>query len=752
MVFLLIGLLSFSVANAQTSKNMNQFIHGLMSKMTLEEKVGQLTQYSAELSKTGASINKNYRDEIIKGHVGSIFNAFTPKFTRHLQELAVTKTRLKIPLLFAFDVIHGHRTIFPIPLGASSTWDPDLIEKSERIAATEAAADGIHWVFAPMVDIARDPRWGRISEGAGEDPYLGARIARAEVRGLQGKKLGALNSVVACVKHFAAYGAPIGGRDYNSVDMSERTLKEVYLPPYKAAVDAGVATLMPSFNDIAGVPSTANPELLTKILRKKWKFKGLVVSDYTAIKELIAHGLAADGKQAALLAFKAGTDMDMQSGLYMKYLPALVRAGKIPMSMIDRSVHRVLELKYKLGLFKDPYRYSNEARAKKILLSKGNRAFDRKVERRSIVLLKNDKSVLPLKKSGTIALIGPFIDNKRDMIGNWSAAGEPKDVVTLRQGMTDVAGKHVNFVYALGANILDKGKLEETLNKYEGDLHVDPRPDKELVDEAVKVAKKADVVVLALGESQGMSGEAAARTHLRLPANQEALLKALKEKAGKPIILVLSNGRPLVLTHENKLASAIVETWFLGTESGHAIADVLFGDFNPSGHLTVSFPYDEGQIPIYYSHRNTGRPFDADNKYTSKYLDAPVEPLYPFGYGLSYTTFSYSTPRLSAKKMKRNGQLTVHVTVKNTGDRDGRTTVQLYIRDMVASVTQPVKKLRGFKNVFLRKGESRDVEFTLDVKDLEFLNRKMKWVAEPGQFKVMTGGNSRDVKEASFRL
>ncbi len=745
-----IFLMSF--AHAKEPIEMNRFVSRLMTQMTVDEKVGQLAQYTAEMSTTGPAIKDNYRDEIIKGHVGSIFNAYTPEFTRQLQKLAVEKSRLKIPLLFAFDVIHGHKTIFPIPLGESSSWDLKLIEKSARIAATEAAADGIHWAFAPMVDISRDPRWGRVAEGAGEDTWLGSRIAAARVHGLQGSALGSLDSVMACVKHFAAYGAVIGGREYNSVQMSERELYEDYLPPFEAAVVAGAASLMPSFNDIAGVPSTANKILLKKILREKWKFKGIVDSDYTAVNELVPHGIAQDEKQAAELAIQAGVDMDMQGGSFIKYLPILMKEKKLSQTVVDQAVRRILEAKYKMGLFQDPYRFSNEARAQKIILSKENLKASREVAQHSIVLLKNERSILPLQKSGTIALIGPFIDDHRNIIGNWSAAGDFNKSVSLAQGIAEVAGSNFKIVRALGANILDSGSLLDQLNKNAGELKIDPHSDLELIAEALEKAKRADVIVLALGEAQGMSGEAASRTRIRLPENQQALLEALKLKSGKPIVLVLFNGRPLVLENENKQSDAILETWFLGTESGHAIADVLFGDYNPSARLTMSFPYSEGQIPLFYGSRSTGRPFQSEGKYSSKYLDSPNEALFPFGFGLSYTQFVLSPPQLSSSKMNISEHLKVKVKVTNSGARAGEETVQLYVRQMVASVSRPAKLLRAFTKVFLQAGESREVELTIDGEDLKFYDQNMKWTFEPGVFKIMTGSNSRDLQEASFSL
>lgn len=716
-------LSSFPTGAAVSKTEMKPFVDHLMSRMTVEEKFGQMQQYAAEMAITGANTNSHYRSEISKGRVGSILNAYGAKFTYELQKVAVEKSRLKIPLIFGYDVIHGFKTIFPIPLAESASWDLALIEKSARLAANEAAAEGIHWTFAPMVDIARDPRWGRIAEGAGEDPWLGSQIAAARVQGFQGTEPGAVDRVLACVKHFAAYGAPIAGRDYNSVDMSQRELFETYLPPYEAAVKAGAATVMTAFNDIAGVPSTANKWLLTDLLRQRWQFKGFVVSDYTAVDELIPHGVAADKKQAAKLALNAGVDMEMQGGLFTKHGPTLAKRHMVDRASLDRSVRRILEAKYKLGLFSDPYRFINEERQRSVVMAPDKLAHAREIARHSIVLLKNNNSILPLKKSDTLAFIGPFATNQRDLIGNWAAAGEWKDAVSLVDGVRSVAGDPSKILTTDGADL----------------------------KAAVRMAEKADVVVLALGETQDMSGEAASRTQIRIPAAQQDLLRAVHQ-TGKPIVLVLFNGRPLALELENQMSDAIVESWFLGTQSGLAIADVLFGDYNPSGKLTVSFPVNEGQIPIYYARKATGRPFDAKVKYTSKYLDAPNEPLFPFGWGLSYTQFKYSPIRFSSKTLNPKQKLKVSVTVTNSGNRDGEETVQLYIHDPVASVSRPLQQLRGFAKVFLKKGESRDVTLELGIEDLKFYNQAMKWVAEPGVFTVMIGGNSRDVTKADFTL
>ncbi len=730
----------------------DKFINALMAKMTIEEKAGQMNQYSGDMAQTGAALMPNYREDLSKGRVGSVLNVTTPKATRELQRIAVEETRLKIPLIFGFDVIHGHRTIFPIPLGEAASWNMDLIQKSARIAGLEASADGLHWTFAPMADIARDPRWGRISEGAGEDTWLGSKIAAARVKGFQGDKPGSTDSVFACVKHFAAYGAPIAGRDYNTVDMSERELMETYLPPYEAAFKAGARTAMTSFNEINGVPATGNDWLLTKLLRGQWGFKGFVVTDYTAVKELVPHGFAEDEKDAARLGVNSGADMDMMSAAYMKHIPALVKEGKIKMATVDTSVRRILEAKWELGLFDDPYRFSNEERAKKILMAPEHLAHARDIARRSIVLLKNEKNVLPLKRGGTIALIGPHADNKRDQIGNWSSMGDGKDVVSLLEGMTAGAQGKVKILHARGTNMVDNNPLREFLNKHAGEVDASPRKPEDMASEAIKVAKKADVVVMALGETQGMSGEAASRSEIRIPAHQVELMKRIKAETKKPIVLVLFNGRPLALETEFALSDAMVETWFAGTQAGHAIADVLYGDYNPSGKLPVTFPRNEGQIPIFYSAKNTGRPEAPGDRYRTVYIDVPNSPLFAFGHGLSYTKFEISEPRLSSNKITPSQQLKIDVTVKNVGDYDGEETVQLYIRDMVGSVTRPVKQLRGYQKVFLKKGESREIAMALNIEDLKFYDRNMKWTFEPGAFKVMVGPDSVNLKSADFTL
>jgi beta-glucosidase len=733
-------------------QQMKKFIDELMSKMTQEEKVGQLNLVSVGFDVTGPIVSQNVEEKIINGNVGGVFNTFTPIAVKKLQEMAVTKTRLKIPLLFGYDVIHGHRTIFPIPLGVAASWDLAAIEKSARVAGDEASADGLNWVFSPMVDIARDPRWGRIAEGAGEDTYLGSRVAEAMVKGYQGNGIGQNNTVLACVKHFALYGGALAGRDYNPVEMSERTMYQEYLPPYKAAIDAGAATVMTSFNDINGVPAAVNEWLIDDLLRKQWGFTGMVVTDYTALNELVAHGVAVDEADAAAQALKAGNDMDMVGEVFLNNLNKHIKEGKVSMDDLNAACRRILEAKYKLGLFQDPYRFVNDDRAKQVLLSKQNRDFARDVARKSIVLLKNAKNTLPLKTTGSIALIGPLAKNQRDMIGNWSGAGDWQQAVSVEQGIRN-GQKGIQINYAKGANVTDDKTLIQRLNAHGGNLEIDNSSAEEMISEAVEVAKRSDVVVAVVGESQGMTGEAASRADISLPGRQLDLLKALKA-IGKPLVIVLMNGRPLTLPWEDQNADAIVETWFSGTEAGNAITDVLFGLHNPSGKLPSTFPQHLGQVPLFYNHKTTGRPYGNDmlDKYKSRYLDVSNEPLYPFGFGLSYTTFSYGEVGLSATEITPNDKLTVKCRVTNSGSKAGEEVVQLYVRDLVGSVTRPVKELKGFQKVMLQPGESKEITFTLTAKDLSFYKRDMSFGTEPGKFYVFVGGNSRDVKQAEFVL
>lgn len=729
-------LLIASAAQAQQQR----FLTALLQRMTLEEKIGQLNLLTSDMDVTGPFMKENYKQDILSGACGAIFNAYTPQYTRMLQDMAM-KTRLKIPLLFGYDVIHGHKTIFPIPLGEACTWDMELMEKTARIAAEEASADGLHWTYSPMVDIARDPRWGRVAEGVGEDTWFGEQVAKAKVRGYQGTDLSAPNTVLACVKHFALYGAIEAGRDYNTVDMSRRQMYQFYLPPYKSAVQAGAATVMTSFNEVDGIPATGNHWLLTDLLRKEWGFKGFVVTDYTSINEMIPHGIVKNEYEAAELALKAGVDMDMQGSVYATQLKKLVEDKKVPVKLIDDAVMRILEAKYKLGLFQDPYRYCDTQRAAKVIMNGEFLQTARETAQKSIVLLKNEGQLLPLKSNQKIALIGPLGDAQRDMIGNWSAAGDFKKAVTLLQGLK-AAG--VNVSYAQGSDISADAQLMGKLGLQPGDAD-------KLLQEALETARAADVVVLALGESQGMSGEAASRSDIGIPDAQKRLMEAVLQ-TGKPIVLALFNGRPMTLEWENAHIPAILETWFGGSQAGNAIADVLLGKFNPSGKLTMTFPRNTGQIPIYYNRKNTGRPMDANNKYTSKYLDVPNGPLFPFGFGLSYTTFTYGPVSLSARSMAMNGTLRATVTVSNTGNFDGYETVQLYLRDVTASVNRPLQELRGFRKIFLRKGEQREVSFSISVNDLKFYDRDMQYVAEPGEFRVQIGPNSRDVQEVAFDL
>ena len=708
-------------------------IDALLARMTLEEKLGQLQQLDGEA-------NGNYRPEHLKlvreGLLGSTLNVRGAKRTNELQRVAVEESRLKIPLLFGFDVIHGYRTIFPVPLGEAASWDPATVERAAAVAAAEAGAAGVRWTFAPMLDIARDPRWGRIVEGAGEDPYLGSAMARARVRGFQGADYSAPDKVVACAKHWVGYGAAEGGRDYNTTDISEGRLREVYFPPFKAAVEAGVGTFMSAFNDLNGVPASANPFTLTKVLRGEWKFDGFVVSDYESVRELINHGLAADEAEAARSAINAGVDMEMVSRLYGKFAPQLIREGKLSQSTIDNAVRRILRIKFRLGLFDKPY--ADEAREQATILSRANVETAREVAARSIVLLKNDGDVLPLAKNArSIAVIGPLADNQQDMLGSWTGDGRKEDVVTLLAGLRAKASPATKINYARGCAIQSTS--------------IDGTAEALWLDEAVRIAREADVVVVAVGESADMTGEAASRASLDLPGRQLELVKAVIA-IGKPTVVVLMNGRPLTINWIADNAPAILETWFAGIQAGNAIADVLFGDVNPGGKLPVTFPRTVGQVPLYYAHKNTGRPADPSNKYTSKYLDNPVTPLFPFGYGLSYTQFRLTNLRLSAQSIKSNGSISVSVDMENVGKRTGDQVVQLYIRDVAASVTRPVKELKGFERITLKPAEKRRVQFTLAPEQLGLYNRDMRFVVEPGEFKVFVGTNSLEELEASFRV
>ena len=725
-IAVILSLTSPPSSHSQKRQNVEARINALLARMTLEEKLGQLQQLDGEA-------NGNFRPEhlqmVRQGLLGSTLNVRGAQRTNELQRIAVTESRLKIPLIFGFDVIHGYRTIFPIPLGEAASWDPVAVERAASIAAAEARAAGVHWTFAPMLDIARDPRWGRIAEGSGEDPYLGSLMARARVRGFQGSDYSARDKVVACAKHWVAYGAAEAGRDYNTTDVSERNLREVYFPPFKAAVDAGVGTFMSAFNDLNGVPSSANPFTLTEILRSEWKFDGFVVSDYTSVEELIKHGVAANGAEAAREALSAGVDMEMVSRLYNKHAGELIKERKLSQQTIDEAVRRILRIKFRLGLFDRPY--VDEGRERTVVFSSANVAAAREIAARSMVLLKNDRNVLPLDKNvRSIALIGPLADSRQDMLGSWTGDGNPEDAVTLLQGIkAKVPQTRINYAKACEINC----------DKADG------------FAEALRAARESDVTIVAVGESADMSGEAASRSSLDLPGRQLDLVKAV-QATGKPTIVVLMNGRPLTINWIAENAPAVLETWFAGTQAGNAIADVLFGDVNPGGKLPVTFPRSVGQIPLYYNHKNTGRPPDANNKYTSKYLDVDWRPLFPFGYGLSYTQFKITNLQLSAQRIPLNGKLTVSVDVENTGKRAGDEVVQLYIHDTAASVTRPVKELKGFQRVTLQPGEKKRVEFVLTAEQLGFWNRRMRFTVEPGDFKVMVGANSEDLIEATFEI
>lgn len=712
---------------ASPTDEIERKIENLLRQMTLEEKLGQLQMLDGDVD---GSYRPEHRELVRRGLVGAFLNVRGARRVNELQRLAVEESRLKIPLLFGFDVLHGYRTIFPVPLGEASSWDPEAVERAAHIAATEARAAGVTWTFAPMVDIARDPRWGRIVEGAGEDPFLGAVMARARVRGFQGRDPSASDRVLACAKHFVGYGAAEGGRDYNTTDMSERTLREIYLPPFHAAVEAGVGTLMSAFNDLNGIPASAHPFTLTTILRGEWKFDGFVVSDYTAIAELITHGLAANGAEAARAALEAGVDMEMVSRLYAHHLPLLVREGALSMATIDNAVRRVLRIKFRLGLFERPY--ADETREAAMLLRPEHRAAAREIAARSIVLLKNEGGVLPLGKNlRSVALIGPLADDRKNMLGPWSGDGRAEDVVTILAGLRAKVGPETQIHYAPGCGITD--------SICEG------------IEEAVRLARQAEVAIVVVGESAEMSGEAASRASLDLPGRQLDLVKAL-HATGTPTVVVLVNGRPLTIPWIAEHVPAILETWFLGTEAGHAIADVLFGDVNPGGKLPVTFPRSVGQIPLYYNHKMTGRPADPANRYTSKYLDEAVTPLFPFGHGLSYTEFRLTNLQLSARRLRPDERITVSVDVENIGQRTGDEVVQLYIRDVVASVTRPVRELKGFQRITLRPGEKRRVAFTLGPEHLGFYNRQMRFVVEPGEFRVFVGSSSVGGLEASFEV
>ena len=720
-------LAAIAPVRSQRPRDVEQRVNALLAQMTLEEKLGQLQQLDGEG-------NGNFRPEhlelIRKGLLGSTLNVRGAQRTNQVQRVAMNESRLKIPVLFGFDVIHGYRTIFPIPLAEASSWDPSLAERSAAVAAQEANNVGLRWTFAPMVDIARDPRWGRITEGAGEDPFLGAAFARARVRGFQGVDYSAPDKVLACAKHYVSYGAAEGGRDYNTTDLSENTLREIYFPPFKAAVDAGVGTLMSAFNAINGVPASANAFTLTKVLRDEWKFDGFVVSDYTSVKELINHGVAANEEEAAALALNAGVEMEMVSRSYNTFGPRLLQQNKVTMARIDEAVRRVLRIKFRLGLFDQPY--TDEAREPNALLRPESIRLAREIAGRSMVLLKNDREALPLSKSvGSIAVIGPLADDRRAPLGWWAGDGKEENTVTPLAGIKAKVSAQTKVGYAKGCDVKDDSTAG--------------------FDEAVNLAKQSDLAILFVGETADMVGEAASRSTLDLPGRQMELVQAI-HSVGKPTVVVLVNGRPLSVGWIANNVPAILESWMGGSQSGNAIADILFGDVNPGAKLPVTFPRSVGQVPMYYNYMNTGRPPEAENRYTSKYFDMPWTPLFPFGHGLSYTKFKITNLQLSAPRIDANGKLTVSVDVENVGARAGDEVVQLYIRDPVATMTRPVKELKGFQRVSLQPGQKRRIEFVLDREHLGFWNREMRYVVEPGEFRVMVGSSSADVIEARFEV
>ena len=770
---------TISVQAQKSPQDMNRFIDALMKKMTVDEKIGQLNLPVTGDITTGQAKSSDIAGKIKRGEVGGLFNLKGVEKIRDVQKLAVENSRLGIPLLFGMDVIHGYETIFPIPLGLSCTWDMKAIEESARIAAVEASADGISWTFSPMVDISRDPRWGRVSEGSGEDPFLGSLIARAMVNGYQGKEpssqLKRNDEIMACVKHFALYGAGEGGRDYNTVDMSRQRMYNEYFPPFEAAIEAGVGSVMASFNEVDGVPATANKWLMTDVLRGQWGFGGFVVTDYTGISEMIDHGIG-DLQTVSARAINAGVDMDMVSDGFVSTLKKSIQEGKVSMMTLNTACRRILEAKYKLGLFDDPYKYCDPKRPARDIFTRSHRDAARRIASESFVLLKNDNQTLPLKATGTIAVIGPLADTRANMPGTWSVAAVLDRSPSLIEGLREMVGRmdemplnqpnepwyiplmengaNINLLYAKGSNLISDAAYEERATMFGRSLNRDNRTDAELLKEAIATANKADVIVAALGESSEMSGESSSRTNLDLPDVQQTLLKALVA-TGKPVVLVLFTGRPLVLNWEQANVPAILNVWFGGSEAAYAIGDVLFGRVNPSGKLTMSFPQNVGQIPLYYAHKNTGRPLHDGKwfeKFRSNYLDVTNEPLYPFGFGLSYTTFAYSDISLSQTSMNMQGVLTASVNVTNTGAFPGGEVVQLYIRDLVGSTTRPVKELKGFERIYLQPGQTRTVTFKIAPEMLKFYNYDLQYVVEPGDFSIMIGPNSRDVQTASIRL
>ena len=740
---------SFQTSQVKAKKKI--FVESLLAKMTLEEKIGQLNLPSAGDFTTGQAQNSGIGKKIEDGLVGGLFNIKGAEKIRAVQKVAVEKSRLKIPLLFGMDVIHGYETNFPIPLGLASSWDMDLIQQSARVAAQEATSDGISWTFSPMTDISREPRWGRVSEGSGEDPYLGSAIAKAMVYGYQGKDLALSNTIMACLKHFALYGAGEAGRDYNTVDMSHLRMFNEYFPPYKAAVDAGVGSVMASFNEVDGIPATGNKWLQTEVLRNKWGFDGFIVTDYTGINEMVDHGMG-DLKQVSAMSLNAGIDMDMVGEGFLTTLKQSLQEGKVKQATIDQAARRILEAKYDLGLFEDPYRYGDSQLAAKEVYSMENRNIARNTAAQSMVLMKNDNQTLPLKKSGTVAVIGPLVKNALNMAGTWSVGAKHENSVSLLKGLQNNLGKQVKFLSAKGANIDYNEKLENIYAAHGKLTDRDARSKEELLKEAVSIAKQSDVIILAIGESAEMSGESSSRTEIDIPASQVDLLKELK-KTGKPIVVVLFTGRPLALTNMKDMPDSILNVWFPGTEAGNAITEVLFGKVNPSGKLPMTFPRSLGQVPLYYNHKNTGRPLSAEKtekceyeRFRSNFMDECNTPLYPFGYGLSYTQFNYSDMAISNANPKGNQTVQASVTLSNTGNYDGAEVVQLYIRDIVGSITRPVKELKGFQKVFLKKGESKKVTFNITPEDLKFYNNELKFDWEAGDFDIMIGTDSEQVK------
>ena len=743
----ILGIFVLLIGFGQSSKEikMHQFINALMSKMTLDEKLGQLNLPASSDFVTGAVSSSDIADKVKAGKVGGVFNIRSVTKIKELQQFAVNNTRLHIPLLFGMDVIHGYKTIFPIPLGMSATWDMDLIKRSASIAASEASADGIQWTFSPMVDLTRDPRWGRVSEGNGEDAFLSSAIAKAMIQGYQGDDLAAPNTILSCVKHYALYGAAEGGRDYNTTDMSRVRMYNEYFPPYKAAVDAGVASVMVSFNEVDGVPASGNKWLVDDVLRKQWKFNGFVVSDYTGIPEMKNHGVG-DEQTVNALSMNAGVDMDMVGEGFLNTMKKSIKEGKVSLAQINKACERILISKYLLGLFDDPYRYCNEQRSATEVFTSANRAEARKIAAQSFVLLKN-KNVLPIASGKKIALVGPLADAKENMTGTWSVGADNSKSISLLKGLTDAVGLNGKVVYAKGSNLEDDVEMQNRQTLFGKDIARDNRSAEAMIEEALAVSADADVIVAALGEGAESSGESASKSNIDIPEAQKRLLKALVA-TGKPVALVLFNGRPLTLNWEDTNVPAILDVWFAGSEAGDAIADALLGKVNPSGKLTMSFPQNVGQIPLYYNHKNTGRPLTGKwfSKFQSNYIDVSNEPLYPFGYGLSYTQFEYGDIQLSSTKLKGNQKLVVTVKVKNTGTVAGKEVVQLYIRDLVGSITRPIQELKGFDKIELAAGESKNVNFEITTETLKFYNGDLKFDWESGDYQIMVGANSRDIK------